>query len=74
MSLCGKKANRILGCNRKSITSWSREVFILLCLALVRPNWSSVSGSGLTSKRKTGIHWSKLREGLSDEEIGAPVI
>lgn len=74
MSLRGKKANRILGCSGKSMASWSREVFILLYLALVRPNWSAVSGSRLTSTRKTLIYWSRSREGLSNEETGAPVI
>ena len=37
-ALAAKRANRILGCIKHSITSWSREVIILLYSALVRPH------------------------------------
>ncbi|KAK4829103.1 hypothetical protein QYF61_002141 [Mycteria americana] len=37
-ALAAKRANRILGCIKHSITSWSKEVIILLCSALVRPH------------------------------------
>ncbi|KAK4819469.1 hypothetical protein QYF61_004695 [Mycteria americana] len=37
-SLAAKRANRILGCIKHSITSWSKEVIISLYSALVQPH------------------------------------
>ncbi|GAB0179976.1 hypothetical protein GRJ2_000462900 [Grus japonensis] len=36
--LAAKRANCVLGCIKHSIASWSREVIVLLCTALVRPH------------------------------------
>uniref|UniRef100_A0A493TR34 Reverse transcriptase domain-containing protein n=1 Tax=Anas platyrhynchos platyrhynchos TaxID=8840 RepID=A0A493TR34_ANAPP len=37
-ALAARRANRILGCIKHSIASWSREGVVLLCSALARPH------------------------------------
>ena len=51
-TVAAKQANSILVCIRKSISSRSRDVILLLCSALVRHIWSAVSISGLPSTKE----------------------
>jgi len=54
-ALAAKKPNSIVGCTRKS---WSREVILCLCTALVRDIWSAGSSARLPSATETGTYWS----------------
>ncbi|GAB0185454.1 mitochondrial enolase superfamily member 1 [Grus japonensis] len=49
-ALAGQKANRVLGCIKRSVTSRSREGIMPLCS---RETWSTASSSGIPNIRQT---------------------
>ncbi|GAB0203134.1 cAMP-dependent protein kinase inhibitor alpha [Grus japonensis] len=63
-ALTPQKANRILGCIKRSMTSGSREVIFHLCSTLVRPHLEyCVQLWGPQYKRETWSCWSESRGG-----------
>ncbi|GAB0193293.1 mitochondrial enolase superfamily member 1 [Grus japonensis] len=61
--LAAQKANHVLGCIKRGVTSRSREGILPLYSSLVRPPCSAASSSGVPRTRRTWSCWSKSRGG-----------
>ena len=61
-ALMAKEAYRILGCIKRSTASRSREVIHPLYSAWSGLTWYTISISGLSSIKKTGISWRESSE------------
>ncbi|GAB0175459.1 cAMP-dependent protein kinase inhibitor alpha [Grus japonensis] len=74
-ALAAQKANCVLGCIKRSVTSRSREGILPLCSPLLRPPCSAASSSGIPRTRRTWSCWSESRGGHRDDpRAGAPLL
>ncbi|GAB0181782.1 hypothetical protein GRJ2_000643500 [Grus japonensis] len=74
-ALAAQKANHVLGCIKRGVTSRSREVILPLYSALVRPQLVSVQLWGPQYKQRHGAVGVSPEEGHeADQRAGAPLL
>lgn len=65
---CHYKGKGIIGCTRKNLASLLSEMILLLCQALVRPTWITISSTEVPSTREKWIYWRQSNKDFQDDE------